>query len=170
MISRRLRIQSASNPSVTVQGEGHFPATTSMNVSNSGPKGGLEPVHENQCGWPAGNLVSGSRDLIGHSSSTPAATLSFEPCTSRRTSWPARPERCRRSWSRKRSSAAEPVDLVVSDQSARGRRVNGSPGARMMMRSGFSTRPGSESGSALNGGKSGASTQPQWYSSSGVCG
>ena len=38
------------------------------------------------------------------------------------------------------------------------------------MRSGFSTRSGNESGSALNGGKSGASTQPQWYSSNGVCG
>jgi alkylhydroperoxidase/carboxymuconolactone decarboxylase family protein YurZ len=37
----------------------------------------------------------------------------------------------------------------------------GSPGARTQMRSGFSTRPGSESGSALNGGKSGASTLPQ---------
>ena len=38
------------------------------------------------------------------------------------------------------------------------------------MRSGLSTRSGNESGSALNGGKSGASTLPQWYSSSGVFG
>ena len=38
------------------------------------------------------------------------------------------------------------------------------------MRSGLSTRSGSEAGSALNGAKSGASTEPQWYSSNGVCG
>ena len=36
------------------------------------------------------------------------------------------------------------------------------------MRSGLSTRSWQEAGSALNGGKSGASTQPQWCSSSGV--
>jgi hypothetical protein len=50
------------------------------------------------------------------------------------------------------------------------RSSNGSPGARTRMRSGFSTRPGNDFGSALNGGKSGASTLPQWYSSNGVCG
>jgi hypothetical protein len=58
----------------------------------------------------------------------------------------------------------------VVDQLGSRRSTKGSPGAKSWMRSGFSTRPGNESGSALNGGKSGASTQPQWYSSNGVCG
>jgi hypothetical protein len=40
-------------------------------------------------------------------------------------------------------------------------RTKVSPGARSWMRSGFSTRFGNESGPALNGGKSGASTLPQ---------
>jgi hypothetical protein len=58
----------------------------------------------------------------------------------------------------------------VSDQLVSRRSMKGSPGATTWMRSEFSTRPNNESGSALNGAKSGASTQPQWYSSNGVCG
>jgi hypothetical protein len=58
----------------------------------------------------------------------------------------------------------------VVDQLGNRRSTKGSPGARSWIRSGFSSRSGNESGSALNGGKSGASTQPQWYSSNGVCG
>ena len=47
------------------------------------------------------------------------------------------------------------------DQLGSRRSTKGSPGGRSWMRSGFSTRSGNEPGSALKGGKSGASTQPQ---------
>jgi carboxymuconolactone decarboxylase family protein len=60
--------------------------------------------------------------------------------------------------------------LDVVDQLGSRRSTKGSPGARSWMRSGFSTRSVNESGSALNGGKSGASTQPQWCNNNGVCG
>jgi hypothetical protein len=66
--------------------------------------------------------------------------------------------------------AARRDERGAADQLVSRCSTKGSPGARTQMRSGFSTRSGNESGSALNGGKSGASTQPQWYSSNGVWG
>jgi hypothetical protein len=74
------------------------------------------------------------------------------------------------SWAATTVAAARRDERGAADQLVSRCRTKGSPGARTQMRSGFSTRSGNESGSALNGGKSGASTQPQWYSSNGVCG
>src|SRR5688572_30584273 len=48
--------------------------------------------------------------------------------------------------------------------------VKGSPGARTLIRSGLTIAFFNLSGSPLKGGKSGASTDPQWQSRSGVFG
>jgi len=79
-------IQSASSPSATVHGDGCFPATTSRNVSNSARNAGWKRSMKNRCDCPDGNSTPGCSARIGQPSSTPAATLSFEPCTSSRTS------------------------------------------------------------------------------------
>src|SRR3954469_9049974 len=81
-------IQPTSTASATVHGLGISPATTLVKAASSLRNASANLSMKKTCGLPAGKVEPGSVERIGQLGSSPAATLSCEPCTSSRTSCP----------------------------------------------------------------------------------
>src|SRR5215213_551984 len=81
-------IQPTSTASATLHGLGILPATTSVKAISSLWNASANRSMKKTCGVPSGKVEPGSVERIGQFGPIPAATLSCEPCTSSRTSWP----------------------------------------------------------------------------------